>query len=131
MENNLILTSFKKLKFVDCNKMLFKKLMYKAFNKWNDYQMKTKSFDKNEPIYYEFTKFQVAEFAKQYNLLEIMSAFCNPGYKAMELIHAKLVRTTTCSNGDKCDYTIYGDKDDRLMIMKNMLMKMGIEEIKS
>ena len=53
MENNLILTSFKKLKFVDCNKMLFKKLMYKAFktaekkcNKWNDYQMKAKSFDK-------------------------------------------------------------------------------------
>ena len=39
---------------------------------------------------------------------------CNPDYKAMELIHAKLVRTTTCSNGDKCDYTIYGDKDDRL-----------------
>lgn len=53
--------------------------------------MKVKSFDKNELIYYEFTKFQVAEFAKQYNLLEIMSAFCNHGYKAMELIHAKLV----------------------------------------
>lgn len=121
MENNLILTSFKKLKFVDCNKMLFKKLMYKAFktaekkcNKWNDYQMKVKPFDKNEPIYYEFTKCPVAEFAKQYNLLEVMPALCNPDYKAMELIHAKLVRTTTCSNGDKCDYTIYGDKDDRL-----------------
>lgn len=53
--------------------------------------MKAKSFDKNELIYYEFTKFQVAEFAKQYNLLEIMSALCNPGYKSMELIHAKLV----------------------------------------
>lgn len=72
--------------------------MYKAFktaekkcNKQNDYQMKAKSFDKNELIYYEFTKFQVAEFAKQYNLLEIMPAFCNPGYKAMELTHAKLV----------------------------------------
>ena len=31
MGNNLILTSFKKLKFVNCNKMLFKKFMYKAF----------------------------------------------------------------------------------------------------
>lgn len=43
-----------------------------------------------------------------------MTAFCNPGYKAMELTHAKLVRTTTCLDVDKCDYTIYGDRDDKL-----------------
>lgn len=76
--------------------------------------MKVKSFDKNELIYYEFTKFQVVEFAKQYILLEIMPAFCNPGYKTMELTHARLVMTTICSNGDKCDYTIYCDRDDKL-----------------
>ena len=29
----------------------------------------------------------------------------------MELLHARLVRTTTCANGCKCDYTICGDQD--------------------
>ncbi len=119
MEGNLFLNSFKKMKFVNCNKLFFKKLMYKAFvftkkkcDKWHDYQMNVGKFDKNKPIYYEFTSCPVAEFAKQFNLLEIMPAFCNPDYKAMEAIHAKLIRTTTCSNGNKCDYTICGDQDE-------------------
>jgi hypothetical protein len=30
----------------------------------------------------------------------------------MELIHAKLIRTTTCANGCKCDYMICGDEDE-------------------
>lgn len=34
---------------------------------------------------------------------------CNPDYAAMELIHARLVWTTTCAIGSKCDYSIYGD----------------------
>ena len=34
-----------------------------------------------------------------------------PDFEAMELIHARLVRKTTCANGCKCDYTIYGDRD--------------------
>ena len=33
----------------------------------------------------------------------------------MELIHARLVRTTTCANGCKCDYTICGDKDEAFL----------------
>lgn len=36
------------------------------------------------------------------------------GFASMELIHARLVRTTTCANGCKCDYTICGDKDPYL-----------------
>ena len=32
-------------------------------------------------------------------------------FAGMELIHARLIRKTTCSNGCKCDYTICGDKD--------------------
>ena len=71
-------------------------------------------FEKGEPIYYEFTECPTAEFAKKHGLLEVMPALCNPDYEAMECIHAKLVRTTTCANGDKCDYTIYGDRDERL-----------------
>ena len=32
-------------------------------------------------------------------------------YASMELLHARLVRTTTCVNGCRCDYTICGDQD--------------------
>ena len=45
------------------------------------------------------------------DLLDVMPALCNPDYLGMELIHARLVRQTTCSNGCRCDYTICGDKD--------------------
>ena len=39
-----------------------------------------------------------------------MPALCNVDYASMELLHAKLVRTTTCVDGCRCDYTICGDK---------------------
>ena len=42
---------------------------------------------------------------------DIMPALCNVDYASMELLHAKLVRTTTCVNGCRCDYTICGDQD--------------------
>ena len=119
MEGALLLPAFRILsKFVDCNKPLFKKLMHKSFLnaevqcvKWHDYAMHVAPFEKDKPIYYEFTACPVAEFAQKHDLLEVMPALCNPDYTAMELIHAKLVRKTTCSNGVKCDYTICGDKD--------------------
>lgn len=85
------------LKFVDCNKPIYKKLMYKSFaaskkkcDKWNDFDMNVAPYKKDEPIYYEFTKCPIAEFAKEHNLLEVMPAMCNPDYTAMELIHARL-----------------------------------------
>lgn len=119
MEGALFLPAFKFLsKFVDCNKPFFKKLIYKSFKnaekkcgKWRDYEMKVAPFDKDKPIYYEFTACPIAEFAKRRDLLEVMPALCNPDFAAMELIHAKLVRKTTCSNGCVCDYTICGDRD--------------------
>ena len=83
MEGELFLPSFRKLKFVDCNR----------------------------PIYCEFTHCPVAEFARKHDLLEAMPTLCNPDYEGMELLRAKLVRKTTCSNGCKCDYTICGDRD--------------------
>ena len=102
MEGNLCLSAFKKLKFVNCNHKIWKKMMYKAFikakkecDKWNDYKMNVAPYEKN-------------------NLLEVMPAICNPDFKAIEFIHAKLVRKSTCSNGAVCDYTTYGDKDIRL-----------------
>ena len=118
MEGELFLPSFRKLKFVDCNKPIFKRLMHFAFtnakkrcDKWGDFKMNVAPFDKDTPIYYEFTECPTAEFAKAHGLLEVMPALCNPDFAAMELIHARLVRTTTCANGCKCDYTIVGDRD--------------------
>ena len=31
MEGDLFLSAFRKMKFVDCNRLLFKKLLYRAF----------------------------------------------------------------------------------------------------
>ena len=122
MEGNLFLGAFRKMKFVNCNKPFFKKLMYKAFlnakkqcDKWGDFKMNVAPFSPDKPIYYEFTSCPTAEFAKKHDLLEVMPALCNPDFEAMECIHARLVRTTTCSNGDRCDYTIVGDKDEHYL----------------
>ena len=59
MEENLILPSFRKLKFVDCNKPLWRRLMYKAFtsakkgcDRWHDYEMNVYPYDAKKPIYY-------------------------------------------------------------------------------
>ena len=57
----------------------------------------------------------IADFAREHNLLEVMPAMCNPDYTTMELIHARLVRKTTCANGCVCDYTICGDKDEEYL----------------
>ena len=52
MEENLILPTFRKLKFVDCNKPFWRKLMYKAFvraksgcDKWHDYEMSVAPYE--------------------------------------------------------------------------------------
>ena len=58
--------------------------------------------------FYEFTACPAAEFAKKHGLTDIMPALCNVDFASMELLHARLVRTTTCACGDRCDYTICG-----------------------
>ncbi|OKZ75719.1 MAG: hypothetical protein BHV93_00370 [Clostridiales bacterium 52_15] len=100
MEENLILPIFRRLRFVDCNKPFWRKLMYRAFvraksgcDKWHDYEMSVAPYETDKPIYYEFT---------------------NVDYASMELLHARLVRTTTCVDGCRCDYTICGDQDPYL-----------------
>lgn len=99
MEGNLFLPAFKNLKFVDCNKLIYKKLMYWSFalskkkcDKWDDFDMNVAPYKKDEPIYYEFTKCPIADFAREHNLSEMMPAMCNPDYTAIELIHARLVK---------------------------------------
>lgn len=121
MEENLVLPSFRRLKLVDSNKSFWRKLLYKAFisakagcGKWHDYEMSVAPYEKDKPIYYEFTACPVAEFAAKHGLTDIMPALCNADFASMELIHARLVRKTTCANGFKCDFTICGDKDPYL-----------------
>lgn len=121
MEGNLFLGAFRKMRWIDCNKPLFKKLMYQAFrraekqcNKWGDFKMKVAPYETGKPLYYEFTACPTAEFAKKHGLLEVMPALCNPDFEAMECVHARLVRKSTCANGEKCDYTIFGDRDASL-----------------
>ena len=118
MEGNLILPAFRKLRFVDCNKPFWRKLMHRAFltakgrcDKWHDYEMEVAPYEEGKPIYYEFTACPVAEFAVKHGLTDIVPALCNVDYASMELIHAKLIRRGTCVDGCKCDYTICGDKD--------------------
>lgn len=95
--------------------------MYRAFinakkqcDRWGDFKMDIAPYEKSKPIYYEFTACPAAEFAKMHGLEEIMPALCTPDFEAMECIRTRLVRTTTCVNGDKCDYTICGDRDEYL-----------------
>ena len=121
MEEALILPSFRRLRFVDCNRPFWKRLMYRAFtsakagcDKWHDYEMAVSPYEKDKPIYYEFTACPAAEFAQKHGLLEIMPALCNVDFVSMELIHARLVRKSTCANGCKCDYTVCGDRDPYL-----------------
>ncbi len=47
-------------------------------------------------------------------MLDILPALCNIDYKAIELIHARLVRTTTLITGEYCYYAIVGDKEPYL-----------------
>lgn len=119
IEENLVLPAFEKMWFVDCNKPFWKKLMYKAFcsakkkcDKWQDYKMYVAPYEKDKPIYYEFTACPSAQFAKQFGFEEIMPALCNVDYSSMELIGAKLIRKGTCVDCDKCDYTICANKDE-------------------
>ena len=121
IEEDLILPAFRKLRFVDINKPFWKRLMYRAFttakkrcDAWHDYEMTVAPYETDKPIYYEFTACPAAEFAIKHGFTDIMPALCNVDFASMELLHARLVRTTTCVDGCRCDYTICGDKDPYL-----------------
>ena len=121
ISEEVVLPSFKKLFFVDMNKRLYKRLMYYAFKgaerrcqKWPDYNMIVEPYSKNGPLKYKFTSCPVAQFAREHDLLDILPALCNVDYPSLEIMHARLVRTTTLGKGECCDYTIFPDKDPRL-----------------
>lgn len=127
MNNKTFLPSFQALgKIVNANSPIMLRILNMAFvstakkdSKNSDerptgYIMNAEPFDKNRGIYYQFERCPIAEFAKKHNYLDIMPAFCNGDYPALEYIHAGLIRKHTCANSNICDYLIVGDKSPLL-----------------
>lgn len=127
MNNQTFLPAFEALgKLVNANNGFLLRLMHAAFVSVakrdnerineipNGYIMRVEPYDKEEGIHYRFDRCPLAEFAKAHGYLELMPAFCNGDYLAMELMHAGLIRRYTCANSDVCDYWIVGDKSPHL-----------------
>ena len=99
IEENLILPSFRKLKFVDCNKLFWQKLMYKAFlrakagcDKWHDYEM---------------TRCPYHDECVRYGCPELCCCFCGNDGISYTGLHPKLIweRSVTLGHGnDRCDF---------------------------
>ena len=83
-------------------------------DKWHDYEMTVAPYEADKPIYYEFTSCPAAEFAIRHGLTGHHARPVQLDFASMELLHARLVRTTTCVDGCKCDYIICGDRDEYL-----------------
>ena len=119
MNCEVFLPEFKKMaSIVNANNSFLRRLLHLAFvmtaktDKGQDggYIMKVEPFDKKDGVRYRFERCPIAEFAKAHGYLDIMPAFCNSDYPAMEYINAALIRKHTCANSDICDYWIVGDK---------------------
>lgn len=122
MNCEVFLTGFKSLeKIANANKSFVRRVLHTAFSatarsKYNcdpkqptGYIMKVEPYDKKIGPKYIFERCPIAEFAKAHGYLDIMPAFCNSDYPAMEMIHGHLIRKHTCANSDICDYWIVGD----------------------
>lgn len=66
---------------------------------------------KNHAVRYSFTQCPNAQFAKKYNLLHILPLLCNSDFYGISQIHGKLIRFSTCGNGNICDYLIVGNQN--------------------
>lgn len=121
----VFLPSFQKLAgVVNANKPLLRRLLHLGFvmtakskdNKSPEqptgYIMDVEPYSKTEGVRYCFHRCPIAEFAKEHGYLDIMPAFCNGDYPAMDIIHGALIRRHTCANSNICDYWIVGDQSD-------------------
>ena len=115
----------KKWKLVNANHSFALRLIHLAFRlaakekkaekgpyAYAGFIMKVEPFSKTEGIRYRFDRCPIVEFAKAHGYLDLMPAMCNGDYPAMEDLHAALIRSTTCADGDYCDYWIVGDKSE-------------------
>lgn len=120
MNCEVFLPEFKKMAgIVNANKPLFQRILHLAFvmtaktdeGREGGYIMKVEPY-KKDGVRYRFDRCPIAEFAKSHGYLDIMPAFCNSDYPAMEYINAALIRKHTCANSDLCDYRIVGDESE-------------------
>ena len=76
------------------------------------YLMTVLPFEPSQGIRFRFDRCPIAEFAKAHGYTELMPAMCNPDYPMMDTLHGYLIRTTTCANGNCCDYQIVGNQSE-------------------
>ena len=60
---------------------------------------------------YHFTQCPNAEFAKRHGLLHVLPLLCNSDFFGISEIHGRLIRCSTCGNGDRCDYLVVGNEN--------------------
>lgn len=120
----VFLPSFQKMaRIINANKPLLRRLLHlafvitakrdsQAFDQPTGYIMKAEPYRKTEGVRYHFDRCPIAEFAKAHGYLNIMPAFCNADYPAMDVIHGALIRRHTCANSTICDYWIVGDESE-------------------
>ena len=118
MNCEVFLPEFRKMAgIVNANRPFLRRLLHLAFvmtartdeGREGGYIMKVEPYSK-DGVRYRFDRCPIAEFAKAHGYLDIMPAFCNSDYPAMEYINAALIRRHTCANSDVCDYWIVGDQ---------------------
>lgn len=114
----MMLQSFERMKFLNGNHRIVKRITYQIFktakrkcDAVGDYKMYVDAYDKNKPLTYHFETCPVAEFAREHGFTDILPALCNVDYPSMEMLHMKLIRKQTLGLADCCDYMIVGDKD--------------------
>ncbi|MCM1039359.1 MAG: L-2-amino-thiazoline-4-carboxylic acid hydrolase [Ruminococcus sp.] len=124
MNVEVFLPAFQKMAgVVNPNKPLLLRLLHLAFvitakkdNKSpkqpTGYIMEVEPYSKTEGVRYHFHRCPIAEFAKEHGYLDIMPAFCNTDYPAMDMINGALIRRHTCANSNICDYWIVGDQSE-------------------
>ena len=83
----------------------------KACDKWGDYEMHVAPYDPDGADLLRVHRLLHGGVCQAVRPARGDARALRPDYAAMELLRARLVRRTTCSNGCRCDYTICGDRD--------------------
>ena len=77
-----------------------------------DVRAESEPYDKeNHIVRYCFTRCPIADFVKANKLDKWMPLMCNCDHKALNMIHAGLIREGTCHTGNVCDYCVLGDQN--------------------
>lgn len=58
-----------------------------------------------------FTKCPLRDYCEKAGCLEVLPAICHSDFVMCEMMHSRLVRTTTLASGDCCDFWMMGDTE--------------------